>query len=232
MVPTTDQRVLLIRPKEASERFLKMLGPGARAVISPVIEIESMAFKLDLRPDTALVLTSQNAVHALKDRNLPPLRAYCVGDKTAKAARDLGLEAISAGGAVADLAALIAKTPPSGPLTHIRGEHVAGDLAGELAAHHIQLDAVVAYRQVPVALSKDAISLLKHADRVVIPIFSPRSGALLVEQLTGDMTAKRIAVCLSQSIADGLDPTSFNEISISDEMNAASLRDCVATQLI
>jgi len=179
-----------------------------------------------------VVLTSQNAVTALGRHELPGLRAYCVGDKTAQAAAELGLDAVSAEGNVEDLARLIAQDPPTQSLLHIRGDHVAGDLGAALKAEGIALATVTAYRQASEPLTQEAVNLLCSADTVVIPVFSPRSGALLVKQFSSEMTARRIAVCLSQSIADSLDPACFDDIRISDETNGLSLRDCVASCVI
>ncbi len=232
MVSTTDTRVLLTRPQKASERFAALLGDPSAITISPVMRIVPLDFALDLRGAPALVLTSQNAVEALAGRDLPALECYCVGEKTARAAADLGLKVRATGSCVSHLAKLIVAAPPAGRLMHIRGEHVAGDLEGALGDVGLTVEPVTAYRQSAVALSREAVLLLKSSKKVIIPIFSPRSGRLLVEQFTPDMTAPRVGICLSRSIADGLDSSRFDEVMVCDETNATSLRDCVASCLI
>lgn len=212
-----------------------MLDGIAPVVISPVIDIEHLVITPDLRGVDALVITSQNAITALADQDLPPIRTYCVGDQTAEAAKAIGLKAISAQGNVRDLVDVIKndrlhdKDRATGRLLHIRGEHIAGDLASALGMSDITLDSVIVYKQVPQKLNDAAIGLLSGADTVIIPIFSPRSGTLLVGQFTGKMTARRIAICLSPSIASQMDPTYFQDIRVSGETSGISLRDCVAS---
>lgn len=184
--------VLITRPEPQATRFAAeltaMLGDSIRPVLSPLM---APAFLSPSLPDAdALVLTSETAVQALAGLRGPlPKRAFCVGGRTAEAARSAGLEAISAEGDATALAALILSGPMDGPLLWLRGEDTAGDLAGTLARRGIRLDQAVVYRQDPQPLSPEALALLQGEGPVIVPLFSPRTARLFVDSAQGAVAA-------------------------------------------
>jgi uroporphyrinogen-III synthase len=86
----------------------------------------------------ALLMTSAAAARNTKtDAFVRALPVYAVGDATAESAIQAGFEnVISAGGDGAALAVLAADRmkPSDGALLHVRGQEVAGDVAGMLSA--------------------------------------------------------------------------------------------------
>lgn len=217
--------LLLIRPEAQSRRLLEALAArGLRppAIISPVIEIRPRA--VSLPTDVDLVLTSQNALAAL-----PPgtWRAWCVGDRTAEAARAAGLEAISAGGDVeALLERLVAERP--GPLVHLRGVHATGRLAERLRARGIEAAEVVAYDQAARPLSREASELLATSGAVVLPLYSPRSAALASGH-AGDWRASIHAAAISPATAEAFRRPA--RMTIADAPDAVAMLDAVAQAL-
>lgn len=192
--------VLLSRPRAASERFARALGKvsDAPVIIAPVIEIEPVGDAVSAEGYGAVLFTSANAVRQALPA--PGAKAYCVGEATAEAARAAGFEAVSAGGTAEDLERRLLADLPGGPLLHLRGAHVRGDLAGRLGRAGMRADEAVVYRQTDVALSEDAKARAAAAPRLVAPVFSPRSAARLSAELPrhADLTV----IAISTAAAD------------------------------
>ena len=177
--------VLLTRPRAASERFAKALraevGPVQVAIL-PLMEIAPLVAGLDLDGVAALIFTSAAGVEVFarltRNRDLP---AWCVGDRTAEAARDIGLKATSAGGDAAALVALMAEARPDGRLLHLHGAHTRGDVAERLAAANLRAEARAIYDQVSVPAGGAFAAALDHDGPVIVPLFSPRSAKLFAE---------------------------------------------------
>ncbi|MDE3079952.1 MAG: uroporphyrinogen-III synthase [Paracoccaceae bacterium] len=177
--------LLMTRPNAQSARFaeeLAEMGLRTDAVISPLLEIVSEPAGIDLRGVAALVFTSANGVRAYLDhsdrRDLP---AFCVGGQTAAAAQAGGLRARSAEGDLSDLARLLRGT--SGPVLHLHGEHVSGDLAALLGHEGPRVLSRVVYRQIARPLTPEARAALGGARPVLAPVFSRRTAELLRAEL-------------------------------------------------
>ena len=187
---TRPARLLLTRPEEASRDFAAALEaalPGRfEVVIAPVIGIEAREdVALDLDGVQALLFSSANGVACFAERTgRRDLPAWCIGDLTARSAREAGMSALSAAGDVAALTALaLAEVRPgAGALLHVRGEHAAGDLAGALARHGIEVRAAEIYRQTPCPIGGDAAAALARGAIAVVALFSPRSARLFAAQ--------------------------------------------------
>ncbi|MBM9596170.1 uroporphyrinogen-III synthase [Roseitranquillus sediminis] len=196
MAPT----LLLTRPREASLRFLKDLsarrGAAPAAVLSPVLEIRLLRPRL-VRRYATLILTSRNG---LAGGAFGARRAFCVGDGTAEMAGRAGLEALSADGDVEALIRLIRETAADGPLLHLRGAHAAGDLVARLRAAGLDADEAVAYDQAALPLTRAATDLLAGSEPVLLPLFSPRSAALVAAQ--AEIRAPLHLVAMSANVAE------------------------------
>lgn len=129
-------RVLVTRAEPgASETGERLKALGYQPIVEPVFAIEPLPAALP--PFDALAFTSANGVRVfakLSPRRDPPV--FCVGARTAEAARDAGfLNVVSADGDVAALAGLIeSKLAPGAQLLHTGNEESRGDLAGTLTA--------------------------------------------------------------------------------------------------
>lgn len=162
-----------------------LIERGIEPIFVKLLEIEPIAvpdLAQRLARAQAVLLTSANAVAALKAarRDLPIL---AVGDTTAEVARAAGFSTVtSADGDVAALIALVRRQgapwsdPTRGPLLYLRGEHVAGDLVGQLSGFTI--DQAIVYRAQPVAhLPETARAALDQGTLDLVALFSPRSAA-------------------------------------------------------
>lgn len=182
-----EATLLLTRPLAASLRFQRELG--LPALISPVLEVRDLG-PVDPGDARALILTSENGARAARGIALP---AWVVGRRTAALWGEVAGMAEDADGL---LRLLLAARPP-GPLLHVRG--VEGrDLAGPLRRAGLETRAVVAYEAAALPPSPEARALLDGSAPVLLPLFSPRSAAL-VRGWGG--AAPREAVALSPAVA-------------------------------
>ena len=217
--------LLLIRPEAQSRRLVEVLaarGLRPRVLVSPVVKIR--ARRVTLPEGADLVLTSQNAVTALRGGRR---RAWCVGDSTAAAAREAGLDAVSAAGDVETLLALLTAERP-GPLVHVRGAHTTGDLTARLRAAGLQAQEVVAYDQVARPLTQEASDLLAADAAVVLPLYSSRSAALVAGH-DGDWRAAVHAVAISPAAAEAFRRPA--RVSIAADPTGEAMKEEIARTL-
>ena len=199
--------VLLTRPRAASERFADMLraelGQVAVAIL-PLMDIAPLVDSLDLDGVAALIFTSAAGVEVFADltpdRDLP---AWCVGDRTATAARAIGLRATSAGGDAAALIAVMTQAQPTGRLLHLHGAHTRGDVADHLTKAGLRAEARAIYDQISLPPDDAFAAAMAHRGPVIAPLFSPRSAALFAQAL-GSQTPDLTPVALSAAVRDAL----------------------------
>ena len=180
-------QALVTRPREDAQGVADALAErGVAVMIEPLIDIRPVeGAEIDRDGAQGILATSANGIRALArtlaDRDLP---VWAVGDATARAARDLGYQAVeSAGGDVATLADLVRRRvrAQGGALIHAAGSVVAGDLSGILSEAGFTVRRVVLYEaRTATALSAPLIAALK-ADRLDLALFfSPRTARTFV----------------------------------------------------
>lgn len=222
--------VVLTRPRGASERFVAALraelGP-VPVVIAPVMEIVPTGVVPDLAGASGLVFTSAAGVAVFAGlsarRDLP---AWCVGARTAQAARDIGLVAQSAEGDADALVAAILGQRPEGRLVHLCGTHSRGDVADRLAAAGLWAEAQAIYDQPALGTNPDLTAALAHPGPIIVPLFSPRSAALFAG-LAGD-GADVIPVALSAAVRAALPADLARRAHVAETPDAAAMIRAVA----
>lgn len=182
--------VLVTRGWPGAERTAAGLREmGIDPIVSPVLDINFRArIDADLTGVQALVFTSANGVRAWGPRRPErDIAVFTVGDNTAEAARDIGFRKIySANGDAGALAALIRRkaNPGDGELLHVRGIHVAGDLAGQLRPHGYKLRDVIGYGAVAVdTLGEEAIAAIVSGAPVSVLVHSARGAKTFLDLL-------------------------------------------------
>lgn len=184
-------KALVTRPEEDAAPLARALGErGIETVLAPMLSIapaEGAARRLSdaLIGAQAVLVTSANGARFLARfsprRELP---VFAVGDASAAAARLAEFRSVaSAGGDVADLAALVASrlSPQQGALVHVAGSEVAGDLAGRLGQAGFSLRRAVLYEaRAATALPDDAAAALRQGELALALFFSPRTAATFV----------------------------------------------------
>ncbi len=227
---------LLTRPRAQSLRFAGQLRQAlgeVSATISPVIEAEWLRPILPEGTFRGVIFTSETAVAAsaiVKAAGLTlPTTAWCVGDRTAAAARELGFDARSADGDAGALVAMICAQPTPGPLLHLHGEETRGDVAGHLCRAGVPTEGVVVYRQQAKPLTPEACALLGGRGGVAMPLFSPRSAALLLAQLqTVPLRATPVFFALSPAVDAELGEAAPGPCFVAARPDVSALIACIA----
>ncbi len=180
--------------------------------------------------NAGLIFTSENGVRAYQAAGgKSGLTAYCVGDRTARVAAEAGLNARSAGGAAGDLVALIKGSQPEGPLLHLHGTHVRGDIAEQLNSAGFSVSGHVAYDQRSLSLSDEALAALTGPRRMIVPLFSPRSAALFAADLPTDGNPDLI--CISDATRAALPASLRLTAIVADAPTGAAMLKALARQL-
>ena len=174
-------RILVTRPQPAAEAFAREIAPsGWESVFWPATRIESrLTAPTDYSGVSALVFTSANGVRSLG--HAPVETAYCVGARTAEAARDAGFAKVidAAGDSRALVRATLAAAPHEGALMHVRGAHSAGDVAGALRAAGLTVRELIAYEAVETGPPPPAVGKALHAQSLhAAAFFSPRAAGI------------------------------------------------------
>ena len=222
-------KILVTRPRADAEDLSRLLAARGHEVLTePMLDIVMRPGE-PVAPGAlqAVIFTSSNGVRALLARNdgdiasLRALPVYTVGDATARAAKAAGFaEVVSASGDVNSLAALIAARvrPEAGPLLHVAGSDVAGDLAGSLGAQGFALERAALYEaRKAESLSAETAEALKRGEVAAVLFFSPRTAAAFAA-LAADIApalGRCTAICLSPAVA----------VAADDLPGAASWRD-------
>lgn len=227
--------IMLTRPQAQSERFAQMcreaLGADQQIILSPLLNIEVLPFEV---PDTryrGLIFTSENGVRAYAHLSgYQDLPAYCVGERTAKAANEVGLTALSANGSADDLVTMIKVVDAAGPMLHIRGEHTRGDIANRIG---VQVDEIVAYRQTAQPLNEEAQSALLGRREVILPLFSPRTAQIFFAKADPVLAPLKV-IAISEAVNEtvlGSNPPENMLIRTSDRPDALAMVQAIKNSI-
>jgi len=215
--PYLFRRVLVTRPaRDAAPLIRAIRRRGGAPVPAPMMRISPVADgAARLAPCLpllrGLLFTSANGVRAFcgqtARRDVP---VYAVGAVTAALARRAGFADVAvAGGDVASLAALVRerRAPGQGPLIHIAGSHVAGDLGGLLRAAEFEVHRIVLYHAEEASrLSPRALAALRSPGGVTVLLYSPRTARIFTrlarEAGAEAALARAAALCLSPAVAE------------------------------
>ena len=214
LVPVTAVPVLLTRPLAQATRFADQLiarfGPRVTPIISPLMRTTYVDATFPDVACSAVIFTSEAGVAAAQRFQIAgktlPLKAFCVGAQTAKAAAMLGFDARSADGDAVALIALIRDDLPTAPLLHLHGRNTRGNVAETLTLAGLKTFSVVVYDQTSQPLSGAAIAALTASNPVVIPLFSPRSAALLAASVSLPCRSPLLIAAMSRAVADAAAP--------------------------
>jgi uroporphyrinogen-III synthase len=207
-------RVLITRPEREATALAQALGArGHSPVIAPFFRLQVLHppadFAASLADSQAVLVTSANGARALAEateqRSKP---IYAVGDTTAATAEGLGFTTVtSASGDAAALSNLIQQRldPTNGPLLHVTGADVAGDLAPE----GFEVRRIVLYEaRVADTLPESARAALEARAIDVATFFSPRASETFVRLVTeaklADTCRSVTALAISPAAAEPL----------------------------
>lgn len=231
--------ILLTRPEpgaSATAAALCLAGAEAAILLSPLMEMRFLTPALPQGGFFAVIFTSRAGVAAavrLRGAGATlPRRAYAVGGGTAAAARAAGFETRSAGGDAEALVALIQSARPAGPLLHLRGRDAGDALLKGLVSAGLETFEAVAYAQIAMPLTAEALTLLQRDGRVILPLFSPRSAQLFHEATA--QIAHRAAldiIAMSPAVAKAAAPIAAIHRVTAAEPTEAAMVQSVMTRL-
>jgi uroporphyrinogen-III synthase len=174
-------KILIIRPEPgASASADRARAAGFEPVKLPFFEVTPRALQV---PDSArydaMLVTSANAIrHAGPGLQLlSALPVHAVGQHSADAARDAGLQVASIGASGVEDALAQAASAGHNNLLWLAGEEhkVPDPVAG------VTLDTLICYASDPVALPDDAASIISSAD--IVALHSPRAAKLFAQTI-------------------------------------------------
>lgn len=206
-------RVLVTRAEPgAAATARRLAAQGYAPIVEPLFALEPIA--ADLPAFDALAFTSANGVRAFAKatarRDTP---VFCVGRRTAEAAREAGFaEVASADGDVAALAGLVRRAlPPGAMLLHAGNEDSRGDLVGGLQAAGMKAAFRALYRAAPLARPGPALAAFLKDEQAfdAVLIHSPRGAAILAGFATASGTGARLRLsvaAISPAAAAALQP--------------------------
>ncbi len=178
-----DCTLLISRPADRARRFLSTLPPAALAQVTPLIAPVMTISLCPLAPlpaEAELIVTSEAALPAIGPA---PRRVWCVGAQTAAKVRAAGHTVCATAPDAAALLDLLRTARPSAPLLHLSGRHHRGALVETLGQAGLTAARRVVYDQHPCDIPDAARQVLATTPRLIVPLFSPRSAALLAAQM-------------------------------------------------
>jgi len=179
--------LLLTRPEPQAMAFAARAAamcPAHKVLIAPLSSVVPVAFDpAVLTQAHALILTSVNAVPRVAGLVPAGMTAWCVGPGTAKAAQKAGFTVHDGGGDAAALIETLKVARPEGRLLHVHGVHLVRDLVAALRPEGLDLHSVPVYEAQAVDWPDTVRDLLRHAQGVIAPLFSPRSAEKFMQQV-------------------------------------------------
>ena len=230
-------RVMITRPREDARPLAEALAArGVESLLEPLLEIVPVAVaRIDLAGVQAVMLTSANGARALAAAtDVRDITVLAVGAATAAAAAGFA-RVETAGGdvaALADLASAVCDAA-AGPLVHVAGSHVAGDLAGRLSERGFTLRRETLYTaERAEALSVGAVVALRQGAIDAVLLFSPRTAGSFVTLaaragVTADLARVR-ALCLSAAVAEAAGTVAWRAIDVAARPDQEALLALVA----
>ncbi len=210
--------ILLTRPEDGARRFAGQLdalfGAAIRVVTSPVLKIQLVPDAPNLSGYRGLIFTSAQSV-TFGEKGLD---CFVVGQSTARAARAFGMQVLASEPDAESLIRRILADGVQGPLLHLRGAHARGDIAKVLCQKGCPTKEAIVYHQLEQPLSPQAKAALSGDAPVIVPLFSPRSAQLFLNQTEG--TAPIWAVAISLAAAEQLNDPRIARLIIAETPDA------------
>ena len=225
--------VLLTRASEDNRRIAGLLAlPADHVLCWPMSSVQLLPFKLPAPDVEALLFTSANGVAGfIAGTDRRNFAALCVGDRTAKAAREAGFIRIqSAAGTAEDLVRL---STASGfrHLLYARGREISTDLAGSLSAAGLRVDQATVYEMRAQALPPgDVLDALRSGHVTLVTVWSQRAARTLTSaiEVNPDWQLEDCdLLAISQRAADAVDSAHFRSILVASRPDAQAMIEAV-----
>lgn len=198
--------LLLTRPDMAARRFAAefraRFGADWPVIVAPLMRTRWLQPELPDRRAADIAFTSETAVagyaRLTPDRTA---RAWCVGPRTADAARAAGFAVITGPGDATGLARCIAAERAGAVVLWPQGSETAHDLRDLLDPAGVETIPLTVYDQRPEPLTDEAKTALAGDRALLLPLFSPRS-ARLVALAAPIRRAPLFVAAMSRAVAE------------------------------
>ncbi|MDH3262470.1 MAG: uroporphyrinogen-III synthase [Paracoccaceae bacterium] len=203
------------------------MGDDAPIVIAPVVEIRAVPGAPGLEGFAGAIFTSENGVRALGAEG-QGRRAWCVGERTAAAAREAGFDAVAAEGDAGALVEAVIASGERGPFLHARGREARGEVAGRLRAAGIGCEEAVVYEQLAAPLASRAQALLAGDAPVLVPLFSPNSAARLAGAIAeAGVRAPLLVAAMSTAVGEAWSGPAPKRLAVARRPDAPAMLDAL-----
>ncbi|WP_299378365.1 uroporphyrinogen-III synthase [uncultured Tateyamaria sp.] len=223
--------MILTRPIDAAQAFLAGLEPAVQSrllpVFSPLIDIVPIPAAVEMDATDAAVFTSANGVRHAPAGN--GRVAYCVGPATTEAAHSHGWDAQQVGTDAQSLVASLTRMAPQAPLHHLAGAHRRGHIVEHLSSAGLNITGIVVYDQRLVALSDAARDVIRRENKVIVPLFSPRTAQQFAN--TAPRATSIHVVAISAAVAEGMTAVAQDRVFVARAPNASAMGDAIAELL-
>jgi len=234
-------RLIITRPSEDAERQAAQIRAlGHEALIFPLLEITYPPLTpLRLDGVQALIATSRNALRGLShNKSFEAAKTspiFCVANKTAELARQMGFQhVISGSGTAKDMVPLIthAMRPDAGALLYLTGRHLAFDLETPLVKAGFAVPRVIVYEadQIDDDSAKELARTIRAGVDGVL-LMSPRSAAIFVSLVKSFKLMREVRAitcyCYSEAIAEPLGEIEGLTIAVSSHPTEDEMLDLI-----
>lgn len=236
-------RVLVTRHQPEAEETASMLRQmGFVTVVSPVRRRVPLDPGPAHGPFEGVILTSRNALHetlALPEE-LVELPVFCVGERTAEAARRAGFRTITTGNGDAEalIETILREFPSGARLLYLAGEPRRDTVEVELARLGFHLEARVTYRMERAeTLPREAIAAIERGKIGAVLHFSADSARDFLDLAAAggifEATTRLRHLCLSDAVAEVIHRSGIarDRLAIAAHPDQASLLALLRTQL-
>ncbi len=209
-------RLLITRPRLESDVLARRLTDlGHDVLVEPMLSIKNAQnVKINSANPQAIIITSINGARAFSIHaqagQFKDTPVYAVGAATADALGNFNVVHKGSDGVEALRNSICAELKPEGgPVLYIRGAHVAGDLACDLAASGFKVDQVVIYEAVEtLAFSQPVVNGFENNLIDAVLLFSPRTAATFSKLAINAGLIKKLDgvtfYCLSKNVSDNI----------------------------
>lgn len=240
---TPPARILVTRhTPEAEETARRLRDLGFEPVMSPVRHLVPLNPPPIAGIFDGLIVTSRNALHAgvQLPEQLLAKPVFCVGDRTAEAARNAGFRniVVGEGDAPALVDAIAARMPAGARLLYFAGEPHREAIEADLAGLGYRLETCITYRMARAdGLTGEAVDAFRSGTLTAILHFSAESARdcldLAESARLATEAARALHFCLSQRVAEavGIRGIAPAHIHIAERPDQTSLLALLRTHL-
>ena len=233
-------RILVTRPEPgASGTAARLAAAGFEPVVLPLTRIVPLDFTLPDGPFDAVVVTSAQALKAVKPEPILHLPVFAVGEATAESAKNSGFgRVMTAGGSLESIAALVrGSARPAARLLYLCGKVRRPELEAALDAAGFLVAAIETYDATPVNYSQQEVAArLEGAPFAAVTLMSAQAAELISNLANAPQFAPLIKtaaiICLSSRISNALRGRMDWKVCVTNEASEDSMMECLSQRVL